>query len=85
MRAVTLNPNIRFAIQATARVLDRMGTGERAAVRASAQAAQWEDEYDDEYDDSFDAYGGGAADGVADAEGENMQVNEFLNLTRPEA
>lgn len=26
-------------------------------------------EYDDEYDDSFDAYGGGAADGVADAEG----------------
>ena len=31
-------------------------------------AAQWE--YEDEYDDSFDAYdGGGAADGVADAEG----------------
>lgn len=29
---------------------------------------QWE--YEDEYDDSFDAYdGGGAADGVADAEG----------------
>ena len=29
---------------------------------------QWE--YEDEYDDSFDAYdGGGAADGMADAEG----------------
>lgn len=54
-------------------------------MRATAQAAQWEDEYDDEYDDSFDAYGGGAADGVADAEGANMQVNELLDLMRPEA
>ncbi len=58
--------------QATARLLNNLGDDREAVLRA-ARESQWE--YDDEYDDSFDAMGGGAMDGVADAEGGRNPVH----------
>ena len=59
--------------QATSRLLNNLGDGREAVLRA-ARDTQWE--YEDEYDDSFDAMGGGAMDGVADVEGEPRESRD---------